>query len=67
MENEMEMSYSQAIAEVEKIVRAMQDSSLDVDKLGEMVSRATELITLCQNKLRKAQVEVQRAVAGSDE
>lgn len=59
---EKEITYAQAIAEVEQIVRLMQDSSLDVDKLGEMVSRATELIELCQKRLKKAETEVQKAI-----
>lgn len=61
------MSYSQAIARIETIVRALQDASLDVDKLGEMVSEATQLIALCQSKLKKAEDEVQRAMGSQDE
>lgn len=66
MTEKKEMTYSEAIARVEQIVRAMQDASLDVDKLGAMVAEATELIATCQAKLRKAEAEVQKAV-GADE
>lgn len=66
MTEKKEMTYSEAIAQVEQIVRAMQDASLDVDKLGAMVAEATELIATCQAKLRKAEAEVQKAV-GADE
>lgn len=66
MTEKKEMTYSEAIARVEQIVRAMQDTSLDVDKLGAMVSEATALIATCQAKLRKAEAEVQKAV-GADE
>ncbi|MEG0032707.1 MAG: exodeoxyribonuclease VII small subunit [Mucinivorans sp.] len=59
---EQEMTYAQAIARVEQIVRAMQDASLDVDRLGSMVSEATALIALCQGKLKKAEAEVKKAV-----
>ncbi len=61
MKNE-NLSYREAIAEVEGIVRSMQDSTIDVDKLAEMVSRATELIAYCNDKLKKAQTEVEKAV-----
>lgn len=60
------MTYAAAIAEVENIVRAMQDASLDVDKLGIMVARATELIGFCNEKLKKAQSDVEKAVKGDD-
>lgn len=59
---EKEMTYAEAIARVEQIVRAMQDASLDVDKLGAMVGEATTLVALCQAKLKKAEAEVQKAV-----
>ncbi len=60
-----ELSYREAISEVESIVRQMQDSSVDIDKLAEMVTRATELIAQCNNKLKKAQQEVEKAVGSN--
>ncbi len=57
-----ELSYREAIAEVEQIVRAMQDANVDVDKLASMVARASELIAMCNAKLKKAQAEVEKVV-----
>lgn len=59
--SEIKLSYAEAIAEVEAIVRTMQDQWSDVDKLGAMVARATELIAYCTEKLRHAQAEVEKA------
>ncbi len=59
---EQEPTYNQAITEVESIVRQMQDSTVDVDKLAGMVTRATELIAYCNEKLKRAQTEVEKAV-----
>ncbi|MEF9950508.1 MAG: exodeoxyribonuclease VII small subunit [Mucinivorans sp.] len=59
---EQEMTYAQAIARVEQIIRAMQDASLDVDNLGAMVAEATGLIAMCQGKLKKAETEVKKAL-----
>lgn len=59
------MTYNEAITEVEAIVRKMQDSTVDVDKLASMVARATELIAYCNAKLKKAQIEVEKAVSDS--
>lgn len=62
---EQKMTYNEAIAEVEAIVRQMQDSTVDVDKLASMVARATELIAYCNEKLKRAQIEVEKAVSDS--
>lgn len=62
---EQKMTYNEAITEVEAIVRKMQDSTVDVDKLASMVARATELIAYCNAKLKKAQIEVEKAVSDS--
>ncbi len=64
MENNL--TYNEAIAEVEAIVRQMNESTVDVDKLASMVARATELIAYCNEKLKKAQVEVEKAVSSNN-
>ncbi len=51
-------SYSEAIAEVEKILARFGDGSLDVDTLAAEVKRATELIKYCRERLAKAEKEV---------
>ncbi len=51
-------SYSEAIAEVEKILARFGDGSLDVDTLAAEVKRATELIAWCKLRLEKAEKEV---------
>ncbi len=61
-----ELSYREAIAEVESIVRAMQDSNVDVDKLAAMVARASDLIAQCNRKLKKAQAEVEKVVENNN-
>lgn len=61
-----ELSYREAIAEVEAIVRQMQDPNVDIDKLASMVTRASALIAQCNEKLRKAQAEVEKAVENNN-
>lgn len=61
MENK-ELSYAQAMAKIEEIVRAMNENTLDVDALGKEVERAVELISLCKSKLQKAQNQIDRAL-----
>lgn len=52
------LSYSEAIAEVEQILARFDKEEFDVDTLAAQVKRATELIKLCKDKLRKAENEV---------
>lgn len=66
MENK-EISYAEAVAEIEKIIAQMSSSELDVDKLGSYVERATELLTLCKGKLLKAQQQVEKQLTQEKE
>lgn len=53
------VGYAEAVAEIEDILRRMDSQELDVDRLGEYVERATELISVCKEKLLKAQKQVE--------
>ena len=46
-----EQTYIEAIAEIEAIIKKIEDSDLNVDELGSDVQRATELINFCKSKL----------------
>lgn len=58
-----EISYEKAMAEVEQILSELQQEAVNVDTLSERVKRASELITLCRAKLRKAEGEVTKIFA----
>ena len=58
-----EISYEEAMAEVEQILSELQQETINVDTLSERVKRASELITLCRAKLRKAEGEVTKIFA----
>ena len=58
-----EISYEEAMAEVEQILSELQQEAINVDTLSERVKRASELITLCRAKLRKAEGEVTKIFA----
>lgn len=63
MENQTPKSYSEAIAEVEKILARFGDGTLDVDTLAAEVKRATELIKMCRERLVKAENEVNEVLS----
>lgn len=58
MSEKKDLSYSEAMAQIEEIVRAMNENRLDVDSLGTQVERATQLIALCREKLQRAQTQI---------
>lgn len=54
------ISYTEAMAEIEKILNSLQSANCDVELLAQKVKRASELISLCRTKLRKAEQEVEK-------
>lgn len=57
MENK-ELSYSEALGELEEILRTIEGGTSDIDTLAAKVTRATELIKLCRERLVKVEGEV---------
>ncbi len=58
------LSFGEAVTEVEDILAGLEDDNIDIDKLGEEVRRAVELIQVCRGKLEKTDNEVKQLVAG---
>ena len=56
------MTYKEAIEEIEKILRSLREEQNSIDTLSERVARATELIALCREKLRKAENDVKSII-----
>ena len=57
MENK-ELTYSEAIAEIEKIIARLRNEQTEVDTLSSELKRATELISRCKEQLRKVESSV---------
>jgi len=53
-----ELSFSQAMKEVESIVTRMEEGEMDIDELSSSVRRASELIKICQGKLKTTEEEI---------
>lgn len=58
------LSFNEAVGEVEEILAGLEDEGVDIDKLGEEVGRAVELIQVCRAKLEKTETEVRTLVEG---
>lgn len=53
-----EITYTEAMAEIEQTLAHFRNEEMDVDSLATEVKRATELIALCKERLCKAETEV---------
>lgn len=57
-----EPTFSVAIQELEAILQRIDNDAVDIDGLAAELRRATELLELCREKIRKAEVEVGQIV-----
>lgn len=60
-------SFSVAMEELESILQRIDSDGIDIDRLASELRRATELVELCRDKIRKAEVEVNQIVQQLEE
>ena len=60
-----EPKYEAAIAELQSIVRKMENDELDIDQMAEQLKRAQKLIKLCKDKLTKTDAEIKKILTDS--
>lgn len=53
-----ELTYEQAYKELEQIVKKIEQGNTSIDTLADNLKRANELITICRNKLHKAEEDI---------
>lgn len=56
----MNLTYTKAYSELEKLVEAIEDDKIKVDELAEKIKEATVLIKYCEDKLRGINEEISR-------
>ena len=54
------IKYEQAVAELEEIVRKMENNQFDIDSMTEQLKRAQMLVKLCKDKLTKTNEEINK-------
>ena len=62
-----ELSYSDAINEMETIISKIENQELDIDDLSANVKRVAELLTFCKMKLKNTEDEVQKILKEFEE
>ena len=55
-----EIKYEAAFAELQTIVRKMENDELDIDQMSDQLKKAQELIKICRDKLTKTDEEIQK-------
>ena len=60
------MKYEEALKQLETIVGKMEQGEYDVDELAEQLKQAQKLITLCRNKLTKADDEIKKILQNNE-
>ena len=57
-----EITFNDAILELERILKDIEGGEIDLDELTTQVSRASELLKICNNKLRHTESELEKIV-----
>ena len=60
-------TYSRAMNRLETIVRQVDGNELEIDELVEKIKEANEIIAFCSEKLKKADMEVEKLLADKQE
>lgn len=60
------VGYAEAMAEIESILAELDSPNVDVDVLGAKVTRASELITWCSERIAAAEFTVKQLVESLD-
>ncbi len=58
--------YGAAMAELEQILAELERGTVDVDRLGAQVKRASELIRFCRERVVAARLDIEQVVAQLD-
>lgn len=53
-------TYESAFAELQQIVRDLQDETTGIDELSVKIARATELIRFCRERLRATAEKIEK-------
>ncbi|MDE5661467.1 MAG: exodeoxyribonuclease VII small subunit [Muribaculaceae bacterium] len=63
---ESELTYSQALAELESILASLRSDSCDIDTLTERTRRAATLLAECRRRLTLTEEELSKVLADLD-
>lgn len=62
-----ELSYNQAMTELEQILKTIQSDGCDIDSLTALTRRATELLATCRERLTATDEELRSILAAMEQ
>ena len=62
MTDDEQVSYSNAISELEEILDQIEGDDVDLDDLAVKVERASELVEVCRDKIDKTEMQVKTII-----
>ena len=62
MKNNEQLTYSQAMQELESIVQGLERDQQDIDTLSQRLKRANELLTFCRGRLVEVSDKVKQTL-----
>jgi|TARA_B100001778_G_C18440443_1_gene562062 exodeoxyribonuclease VII small subunit len=60
--SDKKITYKEALEELEEIVNGIESEEVDVDELTKKVERASKLLTVCSEKLKNTEEEVDKII-----
>ncbi len=61
-----EITYSQAMAQIEETLQSLREENLSVDTLAQRVKQTTELILLCRKRLLDVEQEIKQTLSNEE-
>lgn len=61
-----ELGYAKALDELDAILRELEGTDVDVDRLADRVARAAELIAICRVHITDARMKIDQVTAHLD-
>jgi exodeoxyribonuclease VII small subunit len=56
-----ELNYNEAYTKLQELVEQLEDGNIPLDKLAAKVKQANELLSVCENKLRQLEADIETA------
>lgn len=63
---DVELGYAEALDELDRILRELEGSDVDVDRLAGRVARAADLIAFCRDRIGNARIRIDEVIADLD-
>ena len=62
-----DLTYGDAMTQIEDILEKIEAGELDVDELTDKVKRVANLLDICKKKLKTTETEIQKVIEGLEE